>query len=94
MGHAHPAEAQTLDHGRRDQVRLGRGPTRPQNNPGVDTDQRRRARFTRSVGDADNFRLYHTPGFGWRGPLKFRHIPTGYRRGACLDGGAGRIQLI
>ncbi|KAI0255630.1 hypothetical protein BJV78DRAFT_689180 [Lactifluus subvellereus] len=34
-----------------------------------------------SVGDADNFRLYHTPGFGWRGPLKFRQIPTGYRRG-------------
>ncbi|KAH9003774.1 nuclease [Lactarius hatsudake] len=27
------------------------------------------------VGDGDNFRLYHTPGFGWRGPLKFRHIP-------------------
>ncbi|KAG1853147.1 hypothetical protein DFJ58DRAFT_789701 [Suillus subalutaceus] len=25
-----------------------------------------------SVGDADNFRLYHTPGFGWRWPLKFR----------------------
>ncbi|KAN0142060.1 hypothetical protein V8E53_000522 [Lactarius tabidus] len=23
----------------------------------------------------DNFRLYHTPCFGWRGPLKFRHIP-------------------
>jgi hypothetical protein len=38
------------------------------------------------VGDADNFRLYHTPGFGWRWPLKFRHIPSGYRRGAlCLD---------
>jgi hypothetical protein len=28
------------------------------------------------VGDADNFRLYHTPGFGWRGPFKFRHVPT------------------
>lgn len=36
-----------------------------------------------SVGDADNFRLYHTPGFGWRGPLKFRHIPsTKSKRGA------------
>jgi endonuclease YncB( thermonuclease family) len=33
----------------------------------------------RSVGDADNFRLYHTPGFGWRGPFKFRHVPTTYR---------------
>ncbi|KAI0295108.1 hypothetical protein B0F90DRAFT_1927656 [Multifurca ochricompacta] len=33
-----------------------------------------------SVGDADNFRLYHTPGFGWRGPFKFRHIPTGIRK--------------
>jgi len=32
-----------------------------------------------SVGDADNFRLYHTPGFGWRGLLKFRHVPTTYR---------------
>ncbi|KAH9990103.1 hypothetical protein BJV77DRAFT_1151171 [Russula vinacea] len=29
-----------------------------------------------SVGDADNFRLYHTPGFGWRGLLKFRHVPA------------------
>ncbi|KAG0691481.1 hypothetical protein DFH29DRAFT_986269 [Suillus ampliporus] len=25
-----------------------------------------------SVGDADNFRLYHTPAIGWRWPLKFR----------------------
>ena len=33
-----------------------------------------------SVGDADNFRLYHTPGIGWRWPLKFRRIPVG--RGA------------
>ncbi|PVF96787.1 SNase-domain-containing protein [Serendipita vermifera] len=29
-----------------------------------------------SVGDADNFRLYHTPGFGWNWPLKFRRIPS------------------
>lgn len=29
-----------------------------------------------SVGDADNFRLYHTPGFGWRLPFKFRSVPT------------------
>ncbi|CDO69941.1 hypothetical protein BN946_scf184836.g15 [Trametes cinnabarina] len=29
------------------------------------------------VGDADNFRLYHTPGIGWRWPLKFRRIPVG-----------------
>ncbi|KAH7912076.1 SNase-domain-containing protein [Hygrophoropsis aurantiaca] len=28
-----------------------------------------------SVGDADNFRLYHTPGIGWRWPLKVRRIP-------------------
>ncbi|KAF8496188.1 nuclease [Russula emetica] len=34
-----------------------------------------------SVGDADNFRLYHTPGFGWRGPLKFRHVPSIAKRG-------------
>ena len=33
-------------------------------------------RMTHRVGDADNFRLYHTPGFGWRGPFKFRHVPT------------------
>jgi len=32
-----------------------------------------------SVGDADNFRLYHTPGFGWRGPLRFRHVPPTHR---------------
>jgi len=35
-----------------------------------------------SVGDADNFRLYHTPGFGWRGPFKFRHVPPVTKRGA------------
>ncbi|KAJ7650638.1 hypothetical protein FB45DRAFT_888331 [Roridomyces roridus] len=29
-----------------------------------------------SVGDSDNFRLYHTPAFGWRWPLKFRVIPS------------------
>lgn len=29
-----------------------------------------------SVGDADNFRLYHTPGIGWNWPLKFRRIPS------------------
>ncbi|KAH7882694.1 SNase-domain-containing protein [Phlebopus sp. FC_14] len=28
-----------------------------------------------SVGDADNFRLYHTPGIGWRRPFKVRHVP-------------------
>ncbi|CCA73402.1 hypothetical protein PIIN_07356 [Serendipita indica DSM 11827] len=30
-----------------------------------------------SVGDADNFRLFHTPSIGWRWPLKFRSIPSG-----------------
>jgi hypothetical protein len=35
-----------------------------------------RNRVTPRVGDADNFRLYHMPGFGWRGPFKFRHVPT------------------
>ncbi|KZT05030.1 nuclease [Laetiporus sulphureus 93-53] len=29
-----------------------------------------------SVGDADNFRIYHTPGFGWRWPLKYRFVPS------------------
>jgi len=29
-----------------------------------------------TVGDADNFRLYHTPGIGWRWPIKFRSIPS------------------
>jgi len=28
-----------------------------------------------SVGDADNFRLYHTPGVGWSWPLKLRKVP-------------------
>ncbi len=37
---------------------------------------------THSVGDADNFRLYHTPGFGWRGLFKFRHVPPTAKRGA------------
>ncbi|KIM61809.1 hypothetical protein SCLCIDRAFT_121039 [Scleroderma citrinum Foug A] len=29
-----------------------------------------------SVGDADNFRLYHMPSIGWHWPFKFRHVPT------------------
>ncbi|KAI0075237.1 staphylococcal nuclease [Panus rudis PR-1116 ss-1] len=29
-----------------------------------------------SVGDSDGFRLYHTPGFGWRWPFKFRSVPS------------------
>lgn len=29
-----------------------------------------------SVGDADNFRMYHTPGIGWNWPFRFRTIPT------------------
>lgn len=29
-----------------------------------------------SVGDADNFRIYHTPGIGWRWPIRFRTIPS------------------
>ncbi|KAG8989998.1 putative endonuclease lcl3 [Tulasnella sp. JGI-2019a] len=28
-----------------------------------------------SVGDGDNFRLYHTPGLFWRWPIKLRHVP-------------------
>jgi len=31
--------------------------------------------YVTRVGDADNFRLYHTPTIGWRGLFKFRHIP-------------------
>ncbi|KAH0834176.1 SNase-domain-containing protein [Lanmaoa asiatica] len=37
-----------------------------------------------SVGDADDFRLYHTPGFGWRWPLKMRRVPTRRKGGICL----------
>ncbi|KAF7327493.1 TNase-like domain-containing protein [Mycena kentingensis (nom. inval.)] len=29
-----------------------------------------------SVGDSDNFRFYHQPGFGWNLPLKFRTVPS------------------
>nr|GAT55274.1 predicted protein [Mycena chlorophos] len=29
-----------------------------------------------SVGDSDNFRFYHTPGLGWRWPLKLRTVPS------------------
>lgn len=28
------------------------------------------------VGDADNFRMYHTPGPFWRWPLRLRHLPV------------------
>ena len=34
-----------------------------------------------SVGDADNFRLYHTPGLFWRFPLGFRRVPASTKRG-------------
>ncbi|KNZ71309.1 hypothetical protein J132_00049 [Termitomyces sp. J132] len=33
-------------------------------------------RFFCSVGDADNFRLYHTPPLGFRWPFKFRRVPS------------------
>ncbi|KAH8822772.1 hypothetical protein DL96DRAFT_312732 [Flagelloscypha sp. PMI_526] len=29
-----------------------------------------------SVGDSDNFRFYHQPGFGWNFPIKFRSVPS------------------
>lgn len=29
-----------------------------------------------SVGDGDNFRIYHMPAFGWRWPMRLRKIPT------------------
>ncbi|KAI0944296.1 hypothetical protein AcW1_002042 [Taiwanofungus camphoratus] len=35
--------------------------------------------YVTSVGDPDNFRVYHTPAFGWRWPLKFRRIPSANR---------------
>ncbi|KZV65278.1 nuclease [Peniophora sp. CONT] len=31
--------------------------------------------YVTKVGDADGFRLYHTPSIGWRWPFKFRFIP-------------------
>ena len=46
----------------------------------------------RSVGDADNFRLYHTPGIGWRWPLKFRTIPT--TRGGERGGRASNREAL
>ncbi|KII90188.1 hypothetical protein PLICRDRAFT_108674 [Plicaturopsis crispa FD-325 SS-3] len=51
----------------------------------VTPDMFKRGRWVRgvvtSVGDADNFRLYHTPGVGWRWPLKFRRIPSASNKG-------------
>lgn len=35
-----------------------------------------RFRWTISVGDGDNFRIYHKPGFFWGWPFKLRHVPT------------------
>ncbi|PFH47621.1 hypothetical protein AMATHDRAFT_67417 [Amanita thiersii Skay4041] len=32
-----------------------------------------------SVGDSDNFRLFHTPAFGWCWPFKFKRIPNSVR---------------
>ncbi|KZP27968.1 nuclease [Athelia psychrophila] len=53
---------------------------RLRNSDYINTDVIARKRWIKgvvtSVGDADNFRLYHTPGFGWRWPLKFRRVPT------------------
>jgi hypothetical protein len=39
-----------------------------------------------SVGDSDNFRLYHIPGPGWRWPLKLRKVPSA-AKGAWLARG-------
>ncbi|KZT36256.1 nuclease [Sistotremastrum suecicum HHB10207 ss-3] len=42
----------------------------------VDLQKRRFIRgVVTSVGDGDNFRLFHTPGLGWNWPLKVRRIP-------------------
>ncbi|KAF7975978.1 hypothetical protein HWV62_8126 [Athelia sp. TMB] len=59
--------AEAVDKGRRHLVRLRFS---------VSSLLRCADRLSPSVGDADNFRLYHTPGFGWRWPLKFRRVPT------------------
>ncbi|KAK0459786.1 uncharacterized protein EV420DRAFT_1537723 [Desarmillaria tabescens] len=53
---------------------------RIQNSDWVTPDMIARKRWVKgvvtSVGDSDNFRLYHTPAFGWRWPIKFRRVPT------------------
>ncbi|PBK96916.1 nuclease [Armillaria gallica] len=53
---------------------------RIQNGDWVTPDMIARKRWVKgvvtSVGDSDNFRLYHTPAFGWRWPIKFRRVPT------------------
>ncbi|KAG6877419.1 hypothetical protein C0993_007662 [Termitomyces sp. T159_Od127] len=41
-------------------------------NPHSDSD----SAAPRSVGDADNFRLYHTPPLGYRWPFNFRRVPS------------------
>ncbi|KAH8117419.1 hypothetical protein DFH11DRAFT_1687426 [Phellopilus nigrolimitatus] len=50
--------------------------------PDIYADQRWVKGVVTSVGDADNFRLYHTPGLGWRWPLKFRWLPRQIK-GSC-----------
>jgi endonuclease YncB( thermonuclease family) len=47
----------------------------------------------RSVGDADNFRLYHTPGIFWRWPLKFWRVPS-TRKGAYVRRSLGRLSHL
>ncbi|KAG5350570.1 hypothetical protein C0989_010357 [Termitomyces sp. Mn162] len=53
---------------------------RIRNSDWVTPDMFRRRRWVRgvvtSVGDADNFRLYHTPPLGFRWPFKFRRVPS------------------
>ncbi|KIO30478.1 hypothetical protein M407DRAFT_69214 [Tulasnella calospora MUT 4182] len=39
-------------------------------------EKRRWVKVDSSVGDGDNFRLYHTPGLFWRWPIKLRRVPT------------------
>ncbi|VDB88481.1 unnamed protein product [Peniophora sp. CBMAI 1063] len=41
--------------------------------------------YVTTVGDADGFRLYHTPSIGWRWPLKFRHVPSLKRKNDAMD---------
>ncbi|KAG5643184.1 hypothetical protein DXG03_001388 [Asterophora parasitica] len=44
--------------------------------PGVFTRRKWIRGVVTTVGDADNFRLYHTPAIGWTWPLKFRRVPS------------------
>ena len=76
VGHPQRTRATTMDTRRSHQVRLRFHTHHHAPIVNANAILRKQTHHWHSVGDADDFRLYHTPGFGWRWPFKIRRVPT------------------